>query len=179
LKPVVSVRGREEFRRQVLLFGGIYLLPFHLVALVWRLRRIQGDRLLLAVAHLLTAIGFAVLLSRPDPLRDSLLFVRFVEGIAFGLLVMTGLSLIDFGKAAFVEFSYLPLAAALSLSVLLILFGSGPGSSTAKVNLGPVQPIEAIRLLLALFLAGYFARSWERCGSFAARSFEKSGCPTG
>jgi hypothetical protein len=29
------------------------------------------------------------------------------------------------------------------------------------VNLGPVQPIEAIRLLLALFLAGYFARKWE------------------
>ena len=27
--------------------------------------------------------------------------------------------------------------------------------------LGPVQPIEGIRLLLALFLAGYFARRWE------------------
>ena len=40
-------------------------------------------------------------------------------------------------------------------------FGSGPGNSSAKVNLGPFQPIEAIRLLLALFLAGYFARRWE------------------
>jgi cell division protein FtsW (lipid II flippase) len=57
--------------------------------------------------------------------------------------------------------SYLPLIGALSLSVLLILFGSGPGTSGAKVNLGPVQPIEAIRLLLALFLAGFFARRWE------------------
>ena len=36
----------------------------------------------------------------------------------------------------------------------------GLGGSV-KVNLGPVQPIEAIRLLLALFLAGYFARRWE------------------
>jgi cell division protein FtsW (lipid II flippase) len=161
LKPFVSVRGREDFTRQVLLFGGIYVLAFHLVALAWRMRRIQADPLLLAIAHLLTAIGFAVLLSRPDPLRDSLLFVRFAEGTVMGLLVMAGLSLIDFGTAAFVEFSYLPLAAALSLSVLLIAFGSGPGSSTAKVNLGPLQPIEAIRLLLALFLAGYFARRWE------------------
>ena len=42
----------------------------------------------------------------------------------------------------FVSLSYLPLLAALSLSVLLILFGSGPGSSSAKVNLGPLQPIE-------------------------------------
>jgi cell division protein FtsW (lipid II flippase) len=60
-----------------------------------------------------------------------------------------------------VTLSYLPLIVALSLSVLLILFGSGPGTSGAKVNLGPVQPIEAIRLLLALFLAGFFARRWE------------------
>ena len=29
------------------------------------------------------------------------------------------------------------------------------------MNLGPVQPIEAIRLLLILFLAGYFASRWE------------------
>ena len=55
----------------------------------------------------------------------------------------------------FLALSYLPLIGALSLSVLLIVFGNGPGRSNAKVNLGPVQPIEAIRLLLALFLAGY------------------------
>ena len=41
------------------------------------------------------------------------------------------------------------------------MFGGGPAGSGAKVNLGPVQPIEAIRILLALFLAGYFARNWE------------------
>jgi cell division protein FtsW (lipid II flippase) len=161
LKPFLTVRTPREFRLQVLLFGGAYVLAFHLVSLVWWLRGIRSDRLLLAVAHLLTAIGFAVLLSRPDPLRDSLLFVRFAEGTVTGLLVMTAFSLIEFGRNRFVEFSYLPLVGALSLSVVLILFGSGPGSSNAKVNVGPLQPIEAIRLLLALFLAGYFARRWE------------------
>ena len=55
----------------------------------------------------------------------------------------------------------MPLIGALGLSIVLLVFGSGPGTSSAKVNLGPVQPIEAIRLLLALFLAGYFARRWE------------------
>jgi len=74
---------------------------------------------------------------------------------------MAALSLVDVAAMGFVSLSYLPLIAALSLSVLLILFGSGPGSSSAKVNLGPLQPIEGIRLLLALFLAGYFARRWE------------------
>ncbi len=161
LKPFLSVRTRDEFKNQVWLFGGLYVLGFHLVALLSRRRGVRTDLLLLAAAHLLTAIGFAVLLSRPDPLRDSLLFVRYTETIAVGLGLMAALSLVDVAAMGFVSLSYLPLMAALSLSVLLIFFGSGPGSSSAKVNLGPVQPIEAIRLLLALFLAGYFARRWE------------------
>jgi cell division protein FtsW (lipid II flippase) len=161
LKPFFSVRTRDQFKNQVWLFGGLYIAGFHLVALLSRRRGVRTDLLLLAAAHLLTAIGFAVLLSRPDPLRDSLLFVRYAETIAVGLALMAGLSLVDVAAMGFVSLSYLALMAALSLSVLLIFFGSGPGSSSAKVNLGPVQPIEAIRLLLALFLAGYFARRWE------------------
>ncbi len=51
---------------------------------------------------------------------------------------------------------------ALALFVLLLRFGSGPGGNDAKVNLGPFQPVEAIKILLVFFLAGYFARNWER-----------------
>src|SRR4029079_8663167 len=161
VKPVFSVRTADEFRRQVVLFAGLYLLAFQAATVLWRVRRMRTDPLLFAVAHLITAIGFAMLLSRGDPLRDSLTFVRFAEGTVAGVDVMTAVSLVDFGAAGFMTVSYLPLIVALSLSVLLILFGSGPGTSGAKVNLGPVQPIEAIRLLLALFLAGLFARRWE------------------
>jgi cell division protein FtsW (lipid II flippase) len=161
LKPLFSVRTADEFRRQVLIFAGLYLFAFLAATVLWRLRDIRTDPLLFAVAHLITAIGFAILLSRGDPLRDSLTFARFAGSTAAGVGVMSAVSLIDFGAAAFVTLSYLPLIGALSLSVLLILFGSGPGTSGAKVNLGPVQPIEAIRLLLALFLAGFFARRWE------------------
>jgi cell division protein FtsW (lipid II flippase) len=161
MKPLFTVRTIDEFRRQVVLFGSIYILAFYAALLVWRLRGIRADPVLVAVAHLLTAIAFAILVSRPDPLRDSLTFVRFAEGTVIGIAVMTAVSLVDFGAAGFMTLSYLPLIVALSLSMLLILFGSGPGTSGAKVNLGPVQPIEAIRLLLALFLAGLFARRWE------------------
>ncbi len=161
VKPFLTVRTHDEFRRKVWSFGALYVIGFHAVALLWRRRRVRTDLLLLTTVHLLTAIGFAVLLSRPDPLRDNLLFVRYAETVAFGLALMAALSLVDVAAMGFVSLSYLPLIAALSLSVLLILFGSGPGSSSAKVNLGPLQPIEGIRLLLALFLAGYFARRWE------------------
>jgi cell division protein FtsW (lipid II flippase) len=161
MKPSFVVRTRDAFLRQLVWFAGLYLLGFQLIPLVWRVRGTRGDRVLLAAAHLLTAVGFAVLLSRVDPLRDNLLFVRYAEGVFVGLLLIAALSLVDFGTATFLSLSYLPLLGALSLSVLLILFGTGPGRSSAKVNLGPVQPIEAIRLLLALFLAGFFARRWE------------------
>jgi cell division protein FtsW (lipid II flippase) len=161
LKPSLHVRTRDEFKNLIWLFGGLYVLGFHAVAMIWRRRGVRTDPLLLATAHLLTAIGFAVLLSRPDPLRDNLLFVRYAETVTLGLAVMTALSFLDAAALGFASFSYLPLIAALALSVLLIVFGSGPGSSSAKVNLGPLQPIEVIRLLLALFLAGYFGRRWE------------------
>jgi cell division protein FtsW (lipid II flippase) len=122
---------------------------------------ISGDRMLLAAVHLLTGIGFAILVSRPDPLRDSLLFVRYAQTATLGLGIMAALSCIDFTGPRLVDLSYVPLAGALSLSLLLVVFGSGPGASSAKVNLGPLQPVELTRLLLALFLAGYFARRWE------------------
>ena len=63
------------------------------------------------------------------------------------------------------------LAAALLLSLLLLAFGSGPGGSSAKVNLGPVQPIEAIRLLIVLFLAAYLGRRWELLRGVRSETF--------
>ena len=161
LKPALVVRTRAQFRSRVLWLAALYILAFHAVALLWRRRNRRSDVWLLATAHLLTGIGFAVLLSRPDPLRDSLLFVRYAETTIAGVALMGALSMTWLTAAGLGGLSYVPLAGALSLSILLIVFGSGPGSSSAKVNLGPLQPIEAIRLLLALFLAGYFARRWE------------------
>jgi cell division protein FtsW (lipid II flippase) len=161
VKPGLAVRGEREFRSLVLWWSAFYFAGFIAVGLGWWFTRGRGDFLLLSAALLLTAIGFAALVSRADPLRDTPLFVRYVQGVLMGLAAAVGCSLVDFRKTALLRLSYLPLAAAFGLSLLLLLFGSGPGTSSAKVNLGPVQPIEAIRLLLALFLAGYFARAWE------------------
>ena len=161
LKPSIIVRTRETFARTTLVWSALFFVSFWIVALLWRLRSYRGDFLLLSAAHLLTAVGFAVLLSRADPLRDTVLFSHYSLGVIAGLGVFVLVSFLDFRKAAFLRLSYVPLIGALLLSVVLILFGNGPGNSNVKVNLGPVQPIEAIRLLLALFLAGYFARRWE------------------
>jgi cell division protein FtsW (lipid II flippase) len=161
LKPSMVVRTRETFARTTLAWSALLFVSFWIVALLWRIRSYRGDFLLLSAAHLLTTVGFAVLLSRADPLRDTVLFSRYSLGVIAALGMFVLVSFLDFGKAAFLRLSYVPLIGALLLSVVLLLFGNGPGNSNVKVNLGPVQPIEAIRLLLALFLAGYFARRWE------------------
>ena len=173
VKPLFTVRTTAEFRSTVLWCALGLIVPFHLVSLLWRfpvrarqaspLRSpgVRGDRILLAIAHLLVGIGFIVVLSRPDPLRDTLLIARYTQGVAAGVALFGLVSLIDLERAGIRDLSYLPLLGALGLSIVLLSFGDGPGASNAKVNLGPVQPIEAIRLLLALFLAGYFARRWE------------------
>ncbi len=46
------------------------------------------------------------------------------------------------------------------------------------MNLGPVQPIEAIRLLLTLFLAGFFARRWELLRQTSATVFRNRTLPS-
>src|SRR5215510_1095862 len=161
LKPSLIVRTLNKFRGQVLVWSGALLVSVWVVALFWWVRGIRGDHLLLSAAYLLTALGFALLVSRQDPLRDTLLFVRYAQGAAIGFLLFAWVSSLDWRRSSLAGLSYLPLAIALLLSVALILFGSGPAGSNAKVNLGPVQPVEAIRLLIGLFLAGYFARRWE------------------
>ena len=161
IKPSLVVRDRATARNAVIAWTLIYLAAFLAVGLLWRVSGRKGDLILLSAAHLLTAVGFAAMLARPDLLRDTLLFQRYTLGVVAGLAAMAAVSFVNMRTAAFRNLSYVPLLAALLLCVLLILFGSGPSGSGAKVNLGPIQPVEAIRLLIAMFLAGYFARRWE------------------
>jgi cell division protein FtsW (lipid II flippase) len=161
IKPFAIVRTSEAHEQLVVRWGAIYLASIWSVVLFWWALGMRGDYQLLAAAHLLTALGFAALLSRQDPLRDTTLFVRHTQLTAAGLLCFALVSAIDLRRLARASFSYVPLAAALALSAALIVLGKGPTGSNAKVNLGPLQPVEFIRLLLALFLAGYFAKRWD------------------
>ena len=161
IKPFAIVRTADEHRQLVVRWGAIYLASVWFVVLFWWALGMRGDVQLLAAAHLLTALGFAALVSRQDPLRDTALFVRHVQLTAAGLVCFAVVSAIDLRRLARASFSYLPLAGALALSVALIVLGAGPTGSNARVNLGPLQPVEFIRLLLALFLAGYFAKRWD------------------
>ena len=162
LKPALVVRTPVEFQTQFLIWIALYLAAFHVVFLIWRWSALRGDFSILPAIHLLTGIGLILAVSLRDPLRDTLEFSKFAWGVALGCLVLLLPSLRTFNYQRFSAWCYTPLFGALALFVLLMRFGSGPGGNDAKVNLGPFQPVEAIKILLVFFLAGYFTRNWER-----------------
>jgi cell division protein FtsW (lipid II flippase) len=161
MKPALVARTTSAHRTLVFWCVLGLLGSFQAISLVWQLRGVRGDRLMLSAVHFLVTLGAMVMLSRPDPLRDTVLLVRFTEGVLVASAVCALVSLLNVRTSAVLQLSYLALAVALALSLLLALFGSGPGSSGAKVNLGAWQPGEFVRLLLIVFLAGYLGRRWE------------------
>jgi cell division protein FtsI/penicillin-binding protein 2/cell division protein FtsW (lipid II flippase) len=161
LKPLMTVRTREAFLKEYALWCSIYFAAFWIVRLAWSARRFRGDATILPALHLLTGIGLILAVSLRDPLRDTLEFRKFAWGVALGCSMLLLPLLRVFHYQRFSRWIYTPLLAALTLFVLLIVRGSGPTGSDARVNLGPFQPVELIKILIVFFLAGYFARKWD------------------
>jgi cell division protein FtsI/penicillin-binding protein 2/cell division protein FtsW (lipid II flippase) len=160
LKPLLVVRKPAQFQRAFYLWCGIFFGAFWAVHLFWSLRGFQGDQTFLPALMTLSGIGLILMVSLRDPVRDNLLFVDFAQGAAAGAVLLAVLSGFDYERLTG-KLSFVPLVASFGLSVLLVLFGTGPGTSDAKVNLFGFQPVEIIRVLLVFFLAGYFARCWD------------------
>src|SRR5579863_581946 len=161
LKPMLVVRTASQYRWSFRLAAALLLGGFLAAHLVLRRRRFQGDELLLPVLLLFCGLGFVLMASLRDPLRDLPLHARFAEGVLAGCCLFVAGALIDLERTALPRRGAWTLALAALLSALLIVFGGGPGVSDAKVNFLGFQPVELIKILIALFLAGYFADRWE------------------
>jgi len=161
LKPDLAVRTASEFRSSFLFWTGLFMAGLLALHFAWRVRRFAGDELLLPIVAVLAGIGLLVMVAIRDPLRDLLLFRTFVQGVLGGCALAFAGSLLDAERSPLRRRSVLPLGAAFLLSAVLIAFGSGPGGSDVKVNLLGFQPVEAIKILIVLFLAGYFFDRWE------------------
>lgn len=160
IKPSFVVRDAGRYRSRLILWSVLFFLAFYVVHLFWTVQRVRGAWFVLPSLHLLSGLGFALMMTLRDPLRDTLAFADFVEGVVLGLVAMCVASMLDYRRLT-ARLSYVWLLAAFVLSFALILFGSGPAGSDAKVNLLGFQPAELIRILLVLFLAGYFADRWQ------------------
>jgi cell division protein FtsW (lipid II flippase)/cell division protein FtsI/penicillin-binding protein 2 len=162
LKPLFIVRTPTQFRNEFIAWCALYVASFYFVFALWRWRGFQGDTSILPALHLLTGIGLMLMVSLRDPLRDTLEFSKFAWGCSAGCLALLLPLIKPLRYQRFAKWCYTPLFIALGLFMLLMRFGSGPAGNDAKVNLGPFQPVEAIKILIVFFMAGYFARQWER-----------------
>lgn len=165
LRPGVVVRSSDQVARQLRASTLLALLGLWLPVLVWFFRRLRPDPWILPLASALSGLGFTMMVTLRDPLRESLLFPDFAIGILGGGILLAVVSLYDLQASPLRHLSFVPLLAALLTSLVLLTVGVGPGGSDAKVNLhlGPVvlQPVELIKIFVVLFLAGYCARRWE------------------
>jgi len=178
LKDHLVVRTPATYKRQLLLWTGLFVLAFVAVHVLFRVRRFTGDPLLLPAAFLLSGLGLLVMVSVRDPLRDLLLFRTFVQGVVAGLVLLAAATWIDVQRSPLRRLTFAPLGAAVVLSVLLIVFGQGPGGSDAKVNLFGFQPVEAVKILVVLFLAGYLHDRWEFLRDLAEKRAGLGGAPS-
>ncbi len=161
LKPHVAVRTPAEFRTQLQSAVIWFFAAFWAAHLVRRWRRAQDDGVMLPILLLLSGIGLMSMVALRDPLRDTVLATSFAAGVSMGVVLLLLASEIDFEASRLRRLVLAPLATALTLAALLLVFGRGPGSSGVKVNLLGVQPVEAIRLLVVCALSAYFARRLE------------------
>jgi cell division protein FtsW (lipid II flippase) len=160
LKPSFVVRDKSQFHNQLILASVLFLCAFLAVHTFWSIRHAGVPQFVLPSLLLLSGVGLTLMITLRDPVRDTLAFLSFAEGVAAGCVVLALASTIDY-RRSIGKLSYVFLIASFLLSAGLILFGSGPTGSDAKVNLLGFQPAEVIRVLFVFFLAGYFAERWE------------------
>src|SRR5436190_17278256 len=161
IKPRLIVRSEREFSSRAAVAVGGMLALFWVAHGFRRWRRRDDDPVLLPLVLLLCGIGIMVMLALRDPLRDTMALETFAWGVAAGISCLVLGSEIDFESSRMRRAVLLPLGGALTLAVLLLALGSGPGTSGVKVNLFGAQPVEVIRLLVVFALAAYFGRRLE------------------
>ena len=158
LKPALMVRTPATFRTAAVSALLLVIGSFFVLHALRRWRRLSADPLLLPAVQLLCGLGLVAMIGLRDPIRDALILQPFAFGVAFGCVV-AGIAWLS--PVEKLRLQYAPLLAACLLSLLLVVFGSGPSGSDAKVNLWGFQPVEPIRLLVVLFLAAFFSGRWQ------------------
>src|ERR1700691_1570239 len=144
LKPSFVVRDKAEFRTQLILWSVLVFCSFWAVHIFWSVRAIGGPQYVLPSVLLLSGVGMTLMITLRDPVRDTLAFSTFAQGVAGGCIVLALASILDYRRISG-KLSYVFLIASFLLSAGLILFGFGPSGSDAKVNLLGFQTAEVIR----------------------------------
>lgn len=137
----------------LLLVGG-----FSALHVVLRKRLPSADPFIVPCAMMLSGLGCILLFSVKDPLRDTNVFAMQAWGIYLGILVALVPLSKSFDSLRLWRYTYIYVLVSILLTILLALFGSGPGG--ARLSMFGIQPVEVVKLMLVLFVASYLADRW-------------------
>jgi cell division protein FtsW (lipid II flippase) len=155
-KPGLVARTWPEAGRTFLQCCGalaLFLLTSHFLL---RRFRPRADPFLLPVAGLLSVLGVLLLWAIKDPVRDIPTYVAQTQGVVIGggLALLAALSP-WLSRAPLHRYAYVYALVAVAGTLLLGLFGAGPGG--VRLSVAGAQPVEVIKILLVFFLAAYLA----------------------
>ncbi|MCG0276921.1 MAG: FtsW/RodA/SpoVE family cell cycle protein [Thermanaeromonas sp.] len=118
----------------------------------------EGDEYLLPLAAMLTSLGL-IFLFRLDPVLAR----RQVAWTGLGLLTLVGVCLKGRDYQRMLRYPYLYLTLGLIFLTLTIIAGTRIGGAKSWIVLGPLslEPVEAVKVLVVLFLAGFLEEKKE------------------
>lgn len=187
----ITVRTPDDYRRilstTIMTFWAIWILLFAVLAVMDAKSKHRSNLGILAIGATLTGLGLSTLFAIPNPLSAQLLgFEQLIKGIIPGAIALAVCAAIDWNKFFSrtrdkwltntslhgIFFAIL----ALLLTVITIIFGTGPEGSGAKINLNlglSVQPAPVINILLALYFAIFLTNKEPLIQGFAAKSMSR------
>lgn len=124
----------------------------------WAMRQYTapGDPILIPLTLVLCGTGFAHLLGAGQEVSLRFL-LRHTAGLLVGMVLLVGFARLRVRqREAILQYHYVWALLALSLGILLLLFGQGPGDT--RLQLFGFLPVEWMKPLLVLFTVGYSAR---------------------
>lgn len=188
----ITVRTPDDYRRilstTIMTFWAIWILLFAILAVMDAKSQHRSNLGILAIGATLTGLGLSTLFAIPNPLSAQLLgSEQLIKGIIPGAIALAVCATIDWNKFFSrtrdkwltntslhgIIFAIL----ALLLTVITIIFGTGPEGSGAKINLNlgviSVQPAPVISVLLALYFAFFLTNKEALIQGFAAKSMSR------
>lgn len=115
----------------------------------------RADPFFLPVAAILSFLSVLMLFAIKDPLRDRMTFASQAQGVVFGGATLFFVVIPILSRAKLHRYTYIYALAAVIASLLLLLGGTDTGG--VRLSVAGVQPIEAVKVLLVLFLAAFVA----------------------
>lgn len=159
LDPRIRVRDPAPVILSFWVHGALLIFGFFVLHMILRRRAPAADPFVLPCVLILAGLGAISLFSIKDPLRDTSVFSRQVQGILLGIVAAVIPLTSKYRSLRPWRYTYVYALFAVFLTLLLAIFGTGPGG--AKLRLFGFHPVEIVKIALAYFVASYLADRWE------------------